>query len=58
MKQLSEYTKKRIFSGKRLTKSDMAYALPATHPAGLYPEVYRRDELAAVFNEYFGTNIK
>ena len=57
-KQLTQWTKDWIAAGKRLTKSDMAYQLPALHPASLYPEVYKRDELVVVFNEYFGTNIK
>jgi hypothetical protein len=57
-KELTQWAKDRIAAGKRLTKSDMAYQLPALHPAGLYPEVHKRDELVAIFNEYFGTNIK
>jgi hypothetical protein len=45
-KELSQWTKDRIAAGKRLTKSDMAYVLPALHPASLYPEAYKRDELS------------
>jgi hypothetical protein len=52
---------KKIEGNKRLTKSDMGYqigAISTWHPASIYWDTYRRDEMVAVFNKLFGTAIK
>lgn len=54
-------TLKKIEGNKRLTKSDMGYQIGAIdpyHAASIYWDVYKRDEMVAVFNKLFGTDIK
>jgi hypothetical protein len=52
---------KKIADGKRLTKSDMGCEIGQVdplHPASLYWDYYKRDEIVEMFNQMFGTEIK
>jgi hypothetical protein len=52
---------KRIRENKRLTKSEMGYQIGHAephHPASLYWDCYRREDVVKAFNELFGTEIK
>jgi hypothetical protein len=52
---------KKIEGNKRLTKCDMGYQIghvSSYHPASIYWDTYKRDEMVAVFNKLFGTEIK
>jgi hypothetical protein len=54
-------TLQRIRENKRLTKSDMGYQIGHVephHPASLYWNCYRREDVVKAFNELFGTEIK
>jgi hypothetical protein len=54
-------TLKRIQENKRLTKSEMAYQIGHVehhHPASLYWDYYRREDVVKAFNGLFGTEIK
>jgi len=51
----------RYNQGKRFTKMDIAYEIgrhEPYHPASLYWDSLRREELVAFFNEMFGTDIE
>lgn len=53
-------TKRKMEQGKRLTKEDMAYEIgriEAYHPASLYWDTLKRDEIRRFFNDLFGTEI-
>jgi hypothetical protein len=52
---------KRIRENKRLTKSEMGYQIGHAepyHPASLYWDYYRREDVVKAFNGLFGTEIK
>ncbi|MDR1120676.1 MAG: hypothetical protein LBM08_07130 [Dysgonamonadaceae bacterium] len=54
-------TKRKMEQGKRLTKEDMAYEIgriEAYHPASLYWDTLKRDEILRFFNNLFGTTIE
>jgi hypothetical protein len=54
-------TKRKIEQGKRLTKEDMAYEIgriEAYHPASLYWDTLKWDEILRFFNDLFGTTIE
>ncbi len=54
-------TKRKMEQGKRLTKEDMAYEIgriEAYHPASLYWDTLKRDEIRHFFNDLFGTTIE
>ena len=56
-----EGTEMRYDQGKRFTKMDIAYEIgrhEPYHPASLYWDSLRREELAAFFNDMFGTDIE
>jgi hypothetical protein len=53
-------TKRKMEQGKRLTKEDMAYEIgriDAYHPAHLYWDKIKREEILKFFNDLFGTAI-
>lgn len=53
-------TKRKMEQGKRLTKEDMGYEIgriEAYHPASLYWDTLKRDEILRFFNDLFGTEI-
>lgn len=53
-------TKRKMEQGKRLTKEDMAYeigGIEAYHPASLYWDTLKRNEILRFFNDLFGTAI-
>ncbi len=53
-------TKRKMEQGKRLTKEDMAYEIgriEAYHPASLYWDTLKRDEIRHFFNDLFGMEI-
>jgi hypothetical protein len=54
-------TKRKMEQGKRLTKEDMAYEIgriEVYHPASLYWDTLKWDEILRFFNELFGTTIE
>ncbi len=54
-------TKRKMEQGKRLTKEDMGYEIgriDATHPAHIYWDTLKREELLHFFNDLFGTAIE
>lgn len=54
-------TKMRYEEGKRFTKIDIGYEIgrhEPYHPAALYWDSLRREELVSFFNEIFGTDIR
>jgi hypothetical protein len=58
---LQASTKRKMEQGKRLTKEDMAYEIgriEAYHPASLYWDTLKRNEILHFFNELFGTMIE
>lgn len=53
-------TKRKMEQGKRLTKEDMTYEIgrvDAYHPAHLYWDTIKREEILKFFNDLFGTAI-
>jgi hypothetical protein len=52
---------KKIQTGKRLTKSDMAYQIghiEALHVVAISWDFFSREEIVSTFNQIFGTEIK
>ena len=59
--RFTEWTKRALFENKKLTKACMAYQIGVVEPHSPYTLFYdkiSRNEIVAVFNEIFGTNIK
>lgn len=53
-------TKRKYDEGKRFTKDDIGYEIgrhDPYHPASLYWDKLKRDELVQFFNQMFGTDI-
>lgn len=51
---------KKMEQSKRLTKEDMVYeigSIEAYHPATLYWDTLKHDEIRSLFNDLFGTAI-
>lgn len=54
-------TQKRMADNKRFTKEDMAYEIgrfDACHPAHIYWDKMKREEIVSAFNALFGTQIE
>jgi hypothetical protein len=60
-KRLSPSVLQKIKDNKRLTKSEMGYQIGHVepyHPASIYWDSLKRDEVVEKFNKLFGTSIK
>jgi hypothetical protein len=60
-RRLSPCVLQKIKDSKRLTKSEMGYQIGHVepyHPASIYWDSLKRDEVAEAFNRLFGTSIK